>query len=109
MARWFIHEPNTAPIAPQSCSCGSCGKGCFNSRSTSCLVDRDHLAPILGGELGVERLALVELVVLERVLEMLVVDAQHDLAVHLDEAAIAVIGEARVAAALGEALRPSCR
>ena len=27
MARWFIHEPNTAPIAPQSCSRGSCGNG----------------------------------------------------------------------------------
>ena len=32
------------------------------------------------------------------------VDAQHDIAVHLDEAAIAVIGEARIAGALGQAL-----
>ncbi len=39
------------------------------------LIDRDHLAPILGGEVGVERLALVELVVLERVLEQLVIGA----------------------------------
>ena len=44
MARGFIHEPNTAPIAPQSCSWGSFGKStprlsrtlCLN-RVTSCL------------------------------------------------------------------------
>ena len=26
MARWLFHELNTAPIAPQSCCCTSCGK-----------------------------------------------------------------------------------
>jgi len=30
---------------------------------------------------------------------MVVLDAEHDLAIHLDEAAIAVIGEARILAA----------
>ncbi len=34
MARLFIQEPNTAPMAPQSCSCGSCGKGLPSSFST---------------------------------------------------------------------------
>ena len=34
MARAFIQEPNTAPMAPQSCSCGSCGKGRPSSFST---------------------------------------------------------------------------
>ena len=58
----------------------------------------DDRLPILGGELGVEHGAAVELVVFEQLLEMVVVDAEHDLAVHLDEAAIAVIGEALVAA-----------
>ncbi len=32
LARGIIHEPNTAPTAPQSWACGSCGKGepCFS-------------------------------------------------------------------------------
>jgi hypothetical protein len=37
MARLFIQEPNTAPMAPQSCSCGSCGKGFPSSFSTRAL------------------------------------------------------------------------
>ena len=51
---------------------------------------------------------------LEDLLEEVVVDAEHDLGVHLDEAAIAVPGEARVAGGCGEAptvasLRPRLR
>ena len=53
--------------------------------------------------------AAILLVVLEQLLEMVVVDAEHDLAVHLDEAAIAVIGEARVAGAAWRGPRRSCR
>ncbi len=37
LARGFIHEPNTAPIAPQSWACGSCGKSWPSSRFTSAL------------------------------------------------------------------------
>ena len=37
MARWFIQLPNTAPIAPQSCSFGSIGNGAPVSASTSAL------------------------------------------------------------------------
>src|SRR5262249_61061140 len=37
MPRWFIHEPNTAPIAPHSCACGSCGNGAPCSSSTRAL------------------------------------------------------------------------
>jgi hypothetical protein len=66
------------------------------------LVALHHRLPILGVQVGVEALARVELVVLQQVLEMVVIDAEHDLAVHLDEASVAVIGEAPVAAALGE-------
>jgi hypothetical protein len=39
----------------------------------------------------------------ERLLEMVMIDAEHDVAIHLDEAAIAVIGEAGVAGAPGQA------
>ncbi len=35
---------------------------------------------------------------------MVMLDAEHDLAVHLDEAAIAVLGEARIAALARQAL-----
>ncbi len=37
MARAFIQEPKTAPIAPQSCSAGSCGKGRPSVSCTSAL------------------------------------------------------------------------
>ena len=49
-------------------------------------------------ELGVEHRADLELMVLDQLLEMMVLDAEHDLPVHLQKAAIAVIGEALVAA-----------
>ncbi len=37
LARGFIQEPNTAPMAPQSCSSGSCGKGWPSSAPTMAL------------------------------------------------------------------------
>ncbi len=67
------------------------------------LVAGHDLAPILGRKLGIERGAAIELVLLEDLLEQMMLHAQHDLAIHLDEAAIAVIGEALVATALGQA------
>ena len=47
--------------------------------------------------------AELELGLLDDLLEAVMVDAEHDAAIHLDEAAIAVPGEARIAGALGEA------
>ena len=41
----------------------------------------------------------------ELVLEEVAVDAEHDLAEHLDEAAVGVLGEALVAGQRGEALQ----
>ena len=68
------------------------------------LVGVDDLEPVVGAELGVEREPAEVLVVLEDVLEHAVVDAQHDVGIHLDEAAVAVVGEARVARLGGQAL-----
>jgi hypothetical protein len=48
--------------------------------------------------------ALVLLGDLQRFLERAVIEAEHDVGIHLDEAAIAVPGEARVAGRGGEAL-----
>ncbi len=56
----------------------------------------DDLGPMLGLELGVELEAFEIFVVLERLLEQVVVDAEHDVAIHLDEAAIGVVGKAPV-------------
>jgi hypothetical protein len=58
----------------------------------------DNGLPIAGGKIGVEHCPGIELVVLNQLLEMMMLDAEHDLSVHLDEAAVAVIGEALVAA-----------
>ena len=68
------------------------------------LVERDHLLPFVGGQLGVELVAEPRLLVLEDLLEHLVVDAQHDVGIHLDEAAVAVIGKARIAGIGGQRL-----
>ena len=68
------------------------------------LVVDDDLAPVVGLEVGVERIALAVLVMLEDVLELVAVDVEHDVRIHLDEAAIAVVGEALVAGRLGERL-----
>ena len=68
------------------------------------LVLLDQLGPVVGGQIGVERVALVFLVVVEQFLEVLVADAEHDVGIHRDEAPIAVIGEAAVAGFLGQRL-----
>ena len=61
------------------------------------LVALDHLGPVLGGECGVLERVELGLHVLDDLFEAVVRDAQHHRAVHLDEAAVAVPGEARVA------------
>ena len=60
--------------------------------------------PVGGGEVGVEHVALQILVLVEYFLEMMVLDVEHDIRIHLDEAAIGIIGETRVAGAVGERL-----
>ena len=59
--------------------------------------------PVVGAELGVEREPAQVLVVLQDVLEHAVVDAQHHVGIHLDEAAVAVVGEPLVARLGGQA------
>jgi hypothetical protein len=61
------------------------------------LVACDQLHPIVGVEVGVEGVSLSVLVVVEDVLEVLMFHAEHDVGIHRDEAAIAVVGEPAVA------------
>ena len=61
------------------------------------LVALDQRRPVVGGEVGVEAVALPLLVEVEQFLEMLVADAEHDVGIHGDEAAVTVIGKAPVA------------
>src|SRR6185437_5145327 len=63
----------------------------------------DDALPIGGGELRVEGDAGFELGVLDHLFEMMMLDAQYHLAIHLDEAAIGIIGETLVAAFLRQA------
>ena len=67
------------------------------------LVEIGDAPQILGIQLGIEFDALVLLLGLQDFLEQGVLHAQHDVRIHLDEAAIAVIGEARIAGELGQA------
>jgi hypothetical protein len=67
-------------------------------------VEADHLLPLAGGKLGVQLQPVARFRVLQYFLEILVVDPEHHVGVHLDEAAIAVIGEALVAGCGGQRL-----
>ena len=52
------------------------------------LVLNDQRRPVVGGEIGVERVALLLLVAVEQLFEMVMVDPEHDVGIHRDEAAI---------------------
>jgi hypothetical protein len=56
----------------------------------------DELSPMLGTKLRVELETFETFVVLERLLEQIVVDAEHHVAIHLDEAAVGVVGKSAV-------------
>ena len=68
------------------------------------LVAPDQALPIVGLQVGVEGVALAVLVGVESLLEMMVLDAEHHVRIHGDEAPVAVIGEARVARRLRQRL-----
>ena len=61
------------------------------------LIFRDQGLEIVGGQLGIEREAVILLGDLQRFLERAVIEFEYDVGVHLDEAAVAVPGEAFVA------------
>src|SRR5262249_17975080 len=63
----------------------------------------DDSLPILCREIGVEHGAAIELVALKQLLEMVMLDPEYHLAVHLDKPAIAVKGETLVAAVARQA------
>ena len=69
----------------------------------------DDLAPILGAELGVDFEAFETFVILQDLLEQLMVEAEHDVGIHLDEAAIGIVGEAAVARTFAPGPRRSDR
>ena len=60
------------------------------------LVARHRLGPVVGLEIGIEHVAVLVLVLVENLLEHVMLDAEHHVGIHGDEAAIAVIGEAAV-------------
>ncbi|CEG08892.1 hypothetical protein BN961_02312 [Afipia felis] len=60
------------------------------------LVTSDNDLPVVGVEIGVERIALAVLVGVQHILEVMMLEAEHHIRVHGDEAAIAVIGKAAV-------------
>ena len=65
-------------------------------------VARDEFFQIRGGEIGVERVAVAILLLVEDFLEMMVLDAEHHVGIHGDEAPVAVEREAPVAGFIRE-------
>ena len=77
-------------------------KGLAGRLLDASLVSGDDLQPVLGGESGIEAEGFLILVFSQNVLELVMLDAEHDIGIHVDEAAIAVIGETAVLGALGQ-------
>jgi hypothetical protein len=94
---------NTAPIAPQSCSLRILRERLHRLFFDDRLVALDQLAPVIGGDVGVELIRRASLNSPEHP-RNLVVDAHDHIGIHLDEAAVAVIGKALVAGAGGQGL-----
>ncbi len=68
------------------------------------LVAADQIDPVIGREIGVERVAIPVLVVVEDLLEVIVTEAEHDVGIHRDEAAIGIVRETLVAGVLRQRL-----
>ena len=68
------------------------------------LVAADQIDPVVAGEVGVERIALAVLEGIENVLEVMMLEAEHHIGIHRDEAAVAVIGKAAIARHFGQRL-----
>ena len=66
------------------------------------LVARDQRLPVLGGQVGVEGIALAVLELVEGLLEVMVADVEDHVRIHGDEAPVAVVGEALVARTSGQ-------
>ncbi len=62
------------------------------------LVLNDEPFPVIGGHVGIEQIAVLFLHDFEKFLEMVMLHPEDDIGIHLDKAAVAVIGEALVAA-----------
>ena len=67
------------------------------------LIARDDGLPVLGAKVGVEVVAVLVLVVVEDFLEVVMLYVEHHAGIHLDEAPVAIEGEAAVAGARREA------
>ena len=89
---------------PTAAAAGPAGTACRSRLATTSLNPATICRQSSAVELGVEHRADLELVVLDQLLEMVVLDAEHDLPVHLQKAAIAVIGETIVTALLRQTL-----
>ena len=61
------------------------------------LVALDERDPVFRRQIGVERVAVLVLVVVEDFLEVVMSEAEHHVRIHGDEAAIGIIGKARIA------------
>ena len=68
------------------------------------LVELDELGPVVGLELGVEHVAVPVLVLVENLLEQVMIEAEHHVGIHGDEAPVGIIGEAAVAGIAGQRL-----
>src|SRR5207237_2562552 len=66
------------------------------------LVTGYKLHPVICRQVGIERVAVSVLMIVENFLEMVMRQAEHHVGIHGDEAAIGIVGEAPIIRALGK-------
>ncbi len=60
------------------------------------LEPSDDLRPVVGGEIGIEHVAVLVLVLVQNLLEQMRIKPEHHIGIHGDEAAIRVVSEAAI-------------
>ena len=98
----MFHESKTARTARSELLARVGGEVAAFRVAVDPLERGEELAQVVRGQVGVLPRAAGLLEIAQRLLEAVPVDPVDDLAEHLHEAAIRVVGEARVAVALGE-------
>ena len=71
------------------------------------LIARNHDRPVGGREISVEHVIVVILELLKNLFEFMMIYVEYDIRIHLDEAAVGIIGKALVAGASGDGIH--CR
>jgi hypothetical protein len=99
-----VPRPEHGVARQAHCSSESVGNDLPDAVHHQLLELADDVLPVLGRHLRVELIAFFGLDLAQALFEVVLGNIEHHVAEHLDEAAVGVVGEARVAGPLGQTL-----